>query len=800
MNDTLHHGLTAAEVAERLARGQVNRVRRSDWADYRDIVARNAFTLFNALVVPAAVALFLLGEYRGAWAVSGMAVINTLLGLVQEIRAKWHLDKLAILAETKARVLRDGRPQTIAAGDVVLGDHLLLTAGEPIVADGIVLKEHFLEVDEALLTGESDPVARHIGERLLSGSYCVAGEGLYRADRVGGEAFAHQTASEARQYHYAASPLQRTINVLIKILTYTTVGLCVLYVGLYYVRGFSPTDLVEMIAATVTSMVPQGLVLMTTLAFTLAAVRMSARGALVQHLSAVESMASVDVLCMDKTGTLTTNRLRLDQLRVLADGLTEEIVRDRLRIFAALSVDRQNKSIQALQAALGEPSGERAELVDQLPFKSQNRYSAVRVRQGQRERVLVLGACEALRGYFAHPTAGAWQAVWEEMLPTGLRLLLFAEAESVGMPFRGSLDSLVLRPLALVAVSDELRPEADAVLEALAAQGISFKIISGDNAETVRATVGHLRLPLAREPVVSGDQLAASSEKAELIEQRCVFGRVAPRQKVEIVQTLQQERHHVAMIGDGINDVLPIKRADLGIAMGEGSSASKTVAGLVLENNNFELLPATLEEGRIVLRNLRRAAKIFLLKNVYTLLLIVGALGVFRLPFPYLPQQVTLLNALTIGIPAFFITLSRGPVSSPSRSGFLREVGWFVLTTGVVMGVAGLTLFVFSAHGRGDDVQTQRTLLLSALILMGLASLWRALTDGEDLSRADTRLRWWVVAAALAYLAIMYWPLAAYFFELTPLTLAQWGLVLSVAAPAVLVCQVIDWLRPNRVI
>ena len=794
-------GLSAAEVARRVACGQVNRTPRSDWAEYGDILRRNLFTLFNALVVPAAVALFLLQEYPGAWAVSGMALANTVIGLVQEICAKRHLDRLAVLVEARACVLRDGTLQTIPAGDVVLGDHLLLRAGEPVLADGIVLAARFLEVDEALLTGESDPVPRRPGERLLSGSTCVAGEGLYRAEQVGGAAFAHLTSAQARRYHYTASPLQRSINRLIALLTYAAVALCLVYVALYFLRGFpgaTPTEreanLAKAVAATVTSMVPQGLVLMTTLAFILGAVRMSRRGAVVQRLNAVESMASVNVLCMDKTGTLTTNRLQLDRLRVLDAGRTEEEVRSQLRSFAWASVDAQSKSIQALRAALGRPA-EKVELLDQLPFKSQNRYSAVRVRAGGQEQVLVLGACEALRPFLG--ADHSWEALWKELLPTGLRLLLFAEGEaaaSAGDGARACFDlhssSFLLRPLALVALSDELRPEAGGVLEALAEQGIHFKILSGDNPETVRATVGHLRLPLAREPVVAGDQLAAAPDAAAVIRERSVFGRVTPQQKVEIVTTLQAQGRHVAMIGDGVNDVLPIKKADLGIAMGEGSAATRTVAGLVLENNDFGLLPATLDEGRLILRNLRRAGKLFLLKNVYTLLLIVLGVGVFGLAFPYEPQQVTLLNSLTIGVPVFVITLSRQPVRAPNHTGFLGDILGFALANGVVIGVAGLTVYLLSARAWGDDVQTQKTLLLTLLILLGLGNLLQVVVQGEE--RPLVAGRWffaWAALALLLYALVMYLPPTAWFFCLTPLTPGQWGWVLLIAAPALLLCS-----------
>ncbi len=784
-------GLTAIEVADRVARGQVNRPPRSNLADTGAILARNVLTLFNALVVPAAIALFWLDDFKAAWAVSGMALVNSLIGIGQEVRAKRHLDRLALLTEPRARVLRDGSEQTIRADDVVLGDVLLLAAGDPVVADGTVLAARFLEIDEALLTGESDPVPRRAGESLLSGSFCVAGDGSYRADRVGGESFAHQTSAEARRYRHTPSPMQRTLNAIIQALTAITVLLCLLYVGLYFLGDFSPRELARMTAATVTSMVPQGLVLMTTLTFLLGAVRMSTRGAVVQQLNAVEAMASIDVLCLDKTGTLTTNRLTLDVVRPL--GLDEEQAHDRLRLFAWASGDERSKGIQALRVGLGEPAA-RPEAVDQIPFKSQNRYSAVRIRQP--EQALALGAYEALQARLEMATIERAEAAWRELLPTGLRLLLFAEVCG-NRPFNGSLDGLVLRPIALITLRDELRPEAASVLTDLARRGITFKILSGDNPDTVRATIAQLNLRPADETVISGDQLASSDDPSSVIEHHAVFGRVTPRQKLQIVGTLQQQGHDVAMLGDGVNDILPIKRADLGIAMGEGSPATRTVAGLVLETNSFNLLPATLDEGQAIVSNLRRAAKLFLLKNVYVLVLLVIGFGVLRLGFPFVPQQVTLLNILTIGGPAFLIVLGRttqGGEGLRSQARFLWDVGWFALASGLFTGLAGLAIWYAGKHQLHEDLPTQRTLLLSTLILMGLGNvLW--------IGEGDHRLRYWVAAALSVYLAVMYAPSlgewhavplsAASFFELQALSPVRWGLIVAVAAPALALCWVV---------
>jgi cation-transporting ATPase E len=783
-------GLTAAEVAERRARGEINRVRHTDAADYLAIAARNLFTLFNALVLPAAVALFLLGEYGDGLAVSGMALTNLLLGLVQEIRAKRHLDRLTLLTETRVRARRDGQVQEIPSGEVVRDDVLELAAGDSVVADGPVLEARFLEVDEALLTGESEPVPRHVGESLLSGSFCVAGDGCYRAERVGVESFAQRTAGEARSYRHHLSPIQKSVNRLLALLTAVAVLFCMAYVAADALHPMEKRDLWKMIAATITSMIPQGLVVMATFAFVLGAVRLSRRGALVHVLGAVESMASIDTLCLDKTGTLTTNRLHLEKLIPLDAERSEETIRDRLRLFASASLDRSSKSLAAIRSALGETP---VEVLDQLPFKSQNRFSAVRVHHQDSEHVLVLGAGEALRPFLVGGR------ISNPSYETSLRLLLFAEAINLPQrPFAGSLEGFVLRPLALIGLADELRPEARGVLEELAGQGVRFKVLSGDHPGSVRAAIAPLtrgaNLPavkaLAESPVLSGADLQSAADATERIDTGCVFGRLAPAQKVQVIATLKNQGRHVAMIGDGVNDVLAIKSAHVGIALGDGAAASKTVSGIVLETNDFALLPETLAEGRTILRNLRRAAKLFLVKNVFTLILIVGALGVLGLPFPYLPRQVTLLNFLTIGAPSLVLMLDHRRPGAASAAGFLRDTCGFALRTGLVLGIAGLLLLWLSNWVWHDDERLQRTQLLSLLVLLGLTTLLRV-------SLGDRRFLALAAASLLLYLAVLYCPPIGGFFALTPLTLVQWGRLLTLTCGACLLLVLSDTL-PSR--
>ena len=786
-------GLTSEQVEKRFRQGQSNRKPRHHQFQYAQIVFGNVFTLFNACVVPAAIALLILHDVRGAIAVSGMAIVNTLIGLFQEIVTKRRLAKLIIGGEPKVRVVRDGQNQEISSCEVVLGDHLLLAAGEIVVADGSVLDAKFLEMDEALLTGESDPVRRNVGDKLLSGGICVTGEGIYQVDCVGDGTYMSRTAVEARHYRYVASSMTRMINRLVKILSFTAIGLSLLSVGLYVLRALTKTESVQIIAATITSIVPQGMVLMATIAFTVSAVRMAKRGALFQRLSAVESMASVDVLCLDKTGTLTTNRLRLDRVHVLAGDLSESEVRRRLSLFAWASVDQRDRGLRALREALGK---EDALLLDQIQFQSKNRYSAVRVRDGSDERTLVFGAFEALSSRFEVTDDGRWEAEWKGLLPSGLRILLFAESR-ISTPLTDVLEGHRLRPLAFVCFSDEIRPGVENVLENLSRQGIAIKVISGDNPETVRATVGNIWPRIGAEPVVSGSELEAASDPAELIRTRNVFGRVSPNQKALILRTLQKSGHHVAMIGDGINDVLSIKLADLGIALGEGSQASKAVAGLVLVNNDFSLLPEILGESRLVVRNIRCSSKLFLVKNVYSLLMIVFLFpGLLGLHYPFLPQQVTLLNLLSIGLPAFAVALNRRQAVGGSKNTFFYEVGSFALRTGTLFGIAGLIILWLSVHPWHETVETQRTLLLSGLIMLGLAGMIRASTDGESVPRMPLRIYYVLALVCLSvYLGAMYLAPSAGFFQLTVLSLRQWLRVIGVVVVTNLICQTIDFVN-----
>lgn len=806
MTEFQEKGLSSEEVARRVTLGLVNRESRTDAADYWEIFSRNFFTIYNFMVIPAAILLLILGEYKGGLAVSGMAFANLLLGLGQEIRAKRLLEKLALLTAGTARVLRDGGEKVIPSQEVVQGDVLFLGPGEPILADGTVLQANALEVDEALLTGESDPISRKPGDSLLSGGFCVTGQGIYRADRVGSQAFAQKTTIEARSYHHASSPLQQNINHLVQALTATAVVLACCYCLLYFFTNRIRFDtLVQMIAATLTSLVPQGLVLMTTFSFLLGAIRLSKIGALVQQLNAVETMASIDTLCMDKTGTLTTNQLQLQTLIPL-NSTSEESARLYLQRFVSAMVDPDNKSLKALKEAVGTVP---VTALDQLPFKSQNRYSAVWIQLDHQKELLVLGAYESLQSWMVSAETEL-NANWNSLLPTGFRLLVLARAISpLQVQLEGTLQPIDLQPLALLALSDQLRPEAKEVLENLARQGISFRIISGDNPATVRATLKPLIedskqnqiQSLMDTALVTGDAIAKAADGGdELIRQGRVFGRVTPWQKVKIVKSLQNDGFHLAMMGDGVNDVLPIKNANLGIAMGSGSRASKTVAGLVLTRDDFGLLPRTLDEGRVIIRNLRRIGKLLLTKNINLLTLIIGTVGLLSLPFPFLPQQVTLINTLINGIPVLLLVSGHDIAPSQVRSSFFREVGGFALHSGFLSGLAGLCLLLLADRIWQEDLMPRQTMVLVLTVLLGWVNALRLLhEDNRGWQKSD--FRFWSVILALVPVLLMtlYIPSLADFFQLWPLDIIQWQRVSLVFLPCFIVFIGIDFIQRIRI-
>ncbi|MGH3233939.1 MAG: HAD-IC family P-type ATPase [Streptosporangiaceae bacterium] len=705
-------GLSSAEVAERRSRGLGNAGGERTSRSVAEILRANILTRFNFILGVLLAVILVAGEPQDA--LFGIVLVaNALIGIGQELRAKLTLDRLAVLSAPQVRVIRDGTPHDITVPELVAGDLVDLRAGDQLVADGVVRASESLQADESLLTGESDPVDKLVGDRLLSGSFVVAGSGGYQATEVGAAAYARQLAAEARRFTLVRSELMEGINRMLRYVTWAIVPVAALMlISQLHVYHSVRAALTGTVAALV-GMVPQGLVLLTSVAFGVAAVTLARRRVLVQQLPAVEGLARVDVVCFDKTGTLTDGTIAFDTLIPLDDQALAG---------AALGALADDQNRNATLAAIGQvfpPPGSSWSRQATVPFSSARKWSAASFTgQG----TWVLGAPEiVLPGDQQEHLSQA-----AALAASGRRVLLLAQAK--GPPDGGSLPQ-DLRPVAFILLVERLRSDiADAVVY-FAAQGVALKVISGDSPHTVSAVAARAGLPRAGDPVDARDLPEDLAALGALLEEHSVFGRVTPHQKQAMVKALQARGHTVAMTGDGVNDVLALKLADLGIAIGSGAPATRAVAELVLLDGRFGTLPGVVAEGRRVTANIERVANLFITKTVWAALLAV-AVGVALLPYPFLPRHLTIIDSLAIGVPSFFLALA--PNSRRYLPGFTSRVLRFAVPAGSIIAAATFSAY-WLARSAGRPLVQQRTtatlvtLILSmcVLVLLAIPLTWR---------------------------------------------------------------------------
>jgi cation-transporting ATPase E len=759
-------GLSAAEVAERVARGQVNDVPSAPTRTIGQILRANLLTRFNLLLGSLLAVILVVGPLQDA--LFGLVIVaNTVVGVVQEVRAKRTLDRLEVVNAPRARVVRDGRAEELPVGRVVLDDVLEAAAGDQVVVDGEVLETAGLEVDESLLTGESEPVARRPGDRLLSGSFVAAGSGRYRATRVGREAYAVQLTEEARRFTLARSELRAGVDQILKYVTWALVPTAaLLFVSQLRLEHGVRAGLSGAVAGTV-AMVPEGLVLLTSVAFAVGVVRLGRRQVLVRELPAVETLARVDVICFDKTGTITAGDLAVQDL-VADDGAAGEAA----AALGALAVadPNPNATLRAIAEAFPPPDGWRPE--GAVPFSSARKWSGASFAD---RGAYVLGAPEVLLDQRSEVLRRA------ELIATeGRRVVLLAHSAA---PLDGDRPPAGLKPRAMVVIGDQVRGDAAATIAWFAAEGVEVKVVSGDHPRTVAAIAGQVGIAGADRPVDARALPDDEAELAGLVEDRSVFGRVVPRQKRAMVEALGSRGHVVAMTGDGVNDVLALKDADLGIAMGGGSAASRAVAELVLMDGRFATLPSVMAEGRRVIANIERVAKVFVTKTVYATVLAL-AVGLAGLAFPFLPRHLTLISSLTIGIPGFFLALE--PCAQRARPGFVRRTLTFAAPAGLT--AAGGTLVAYQvadvANVPQDEARTTATLALAGLGLVVLALAARPLNRPRSLL---------VAAMAAGFAVVLVVPFLRGFFalDLPPLPVALTALALVVVLGALLTLVVV---------
>ncbi|MGW0594843.1 HAD-IC family P-type ATPase [Streptosporangium sp. NPDC002607] len=760
MEQVTQRGLTSAEVAERVALGQVNDVRRRSSRSVSAIFRANILTLFNGVIGVLWVLIMIFGEWQDG--LFGLVIVaNAGIGIIQELRAKRTLDRLAIVNEAPVKVRRDGSETEIPPRQVVLGDLILLAPGDQLLVDGETVDSDGLEADESLLTGEADPVHKLPGDEVLSGSFVVAGRGSYVATRVGGDAYAARLAEEASAFSLSHSELRDGITRFIKYVTWLVIPIGALLTWSQVSRRTGIGEAVTSTVAGIVTMIPEGLVLMTSIAFAVGVIRLGRRRCLVQELPAIEILARVDTLCLDKTGTLTSGGMELGEVRRLRDDLP---VPEALGALANLDPD-PNPTARAIQTR--HPDSPGWTVAAKVPFSSARKWSGAAF---DGHGCWVLGAPDVLLppGTPAYTEAGALAA-------TGLRVLALGKVASLHDP-----DDLgTIEAAAIVVLRQRVRPEAAETLAYFAEQGVTVKVISGDNPESVSAIATSLGIPGGERAVDARTLPDDNPEKlAEIMEANTVFGRVSPHQKRLFVGALQSRGHTVAMTGDGVNDVLALKDADLGVAMGSGSGATRAVAQIVLMNDSFAGLPSVVGEGRRVLANIERVAGLFLTKTFYAIVLSLLT-GVIGLAFPFAPRHSTLINALTIGIPAFFLALA--PSNERARSGFVPRVLRLAVPAGIIC-AAAVYLSYWIAQSGAATLAESRT---SAVITLFVAAWW-------VLALVARPYVWWRVAlvASMAglFALTLAIPFTREFFALTLRDPAAGGVAagLGIAAGAVL--------------
>lgn len=718
-------GLTSAEVEERTRAGKTNKATRTTGRTTWEIIRTNVFTRINAMLGVLCVIVLATGSWINA-AFGLLIIANSAVGIIQELRAKRTLENLKILSESRPRVIRDGEEREVAQSEIVEGDLIRVGSGDEIVVDGPLLSGS-LSMDESQLTGEADPVRHNPGDELLSGSFVKHGSGVFCAEKVGGESYAARLAAEASDFSLTDSVLMSGINSILRVITWLLIPTGLLTIFTQLTRTDAPIrESILSMAAALVPMVPEGLVLMTSIAFAVGIVRLGKYKALVNELVAIEGLARVDTMCTDKTGTLTSNEMELEAVvDEHGEGAGAETLRDLRRLFASQS-DLNNTAEAIVQGldewaehpAEGEGSGATGSSQPQafegseIPFSSAYKFSGFRVADGP---TFVLGAPDVL---LDEDTPAANVAATEEA--DGRRVLAFGRAlEEVEDPDEDGANVTVpeLGDPVLIVLRQKLRPDVAETLAYFEHEGVDVKIISGDNPGSVAA--------VAKE--ATGEQLSsidareiAPEDMEQAVLDSEVFGRVKPEQKQAMVEALHAHGRTVAMTGDGVNDVLALKKADIGVAMGSGSAATRSVAQLVLLNDRFSSMPHVIAEGRRVIGNIERVANLFLTKTVYSVVLamVVAVAGV---TFPFQPIHVTITGWFTIGIPAFILSLA--PNTERPRDGFVRRVLSLAIPGGAIVGLGSVIMWLVIYPGDGASVTEQRqagTAVLLALIIMGL--------------------------------------------------------------------------------
>lgn len=764
----LSTGLSHAEVASRIASGQVNITPSTSGDAIWQIIRRNALSAVNILLFVISAGLILLELYRDAVVTAGVVLINVVIGIFQEMRAKRQLQQIALLNRETTMVIRNSERVEIDPSEVVAGDIIVFATGDQFPVDALLRTDTPVLADEANLTGESDPVPKRRGDMLLSGSSCLTGSGLCEALNVGEKSATQRVTSQARAYRNVKTPLQREVDTIIRAMTVVVV-LLALQVFQAFGGFYGRLPVVETVqaSAVLVALVPQGLILMITVAYSLAVLRIAPKGALIQRINAVESLSHIDLLCVDKTGTLTTQRLALE--RIVPFGI-EQAELETILGDVAESGSSPNKTSEAIANGL---EGSQRAICDEVTFSSSWKWSGLTFEDDSASPY-VLGAPEVLLGAASGDQAEI-QRHLDDYASRGFRVLLFGRATTAAALRTGDDQPVLpgnLEILGLIALKDELRPGVNRTIKAFHELGIGLKVISGDNPDTVLALAKQAGLP-TDSTAVSGRELDAMSEAEfeQVAEDATIFGRVTPEHKERLVIALAKRGHWVAMTGDGVNDILALKQASVGIAMRSGSPATRSAADIVLLEDSFAVLPDAFAEGQRVLRGMTDNIKLFLTRTLSIVFLVFFALLIGQ-EFPLTPGQNSILATLTVGIPSLALAIWARPGHTPRD--LWRLVVQFVLPAALMVSIISVAVYDFFLTLTGGNViwaqAAVTTTMVSTLLLIVLfAQPPTRIWVGASSLNGDRRPAYLVGAMYAVYATILLVPGLREFFDLRTL-------------------------------
>ncbi len=715
-------GLTNAEVQDRIAKGLVNKSTKQKTKTVSKIFIENIFSVFNLIIFSVVVFLFIYYLKTGntelikdTIGVSTAAILNLLIAIIQEIKAKRALDAVNLLLKKDATVIRDGKNQIIQQEEVVKDDLLLLERGDQVIVDGKMIESNHIEIDESLLTGESMPIFKKENDEVLSGSFCISGNGVYQAEKVGDESYAMGITGMAKKYKFILTPLQKQINIIVQVLF----GIALVLVA---VELFVHWDLMEQenirfirrISTIVMSLVPQGLVLLASVSFALGVYRISKIGAIIQKLNAIESFSNVQIVCMDKTGTLTQNKLSVNRI-TLSQTADEEEVKKLLGSYALHSSDK-NATLRAIDVFNSYPE---AKFIDEIPFSSETKKSFVELEINGKNRIFVMGGFDILSEKLNSENKDFFQNIYTEKNLKIYRNLLFGEVNVSSLnEIKSNLENIQIIPYAIISISDQIRTDVMDAINLFLKNGITFKILSGDASESVQAVAREIGWDISDDKLITGAELEKYTDEEEftkVILEKSIFARLKPEHKLHIIKALKKKKIYTAMIGDGVNDLPAIKESDMGIAMEEGSKITKEIADIVLLKNKFSLLPDIFMEGNKIVNSVSSVAKLFLTKNMLVIFLVILSLF-FGLSFPITPRRIALLNVFAIGMPSFLITLKNSNVEKTKF--FLADLFSFVILSSlVIVSVGYLGKFIMQTmYGLQDDEQIKMVMIAIIII------------------------------------------------------------------------------------